>query len=279
MNNITVCDAELETRADRVLDAGFVQLEGPWASVAAARREAEAIVRCAEARRAVDTGLPELVMIGEFVIPTEGAPRRDFQILHLDFGLPVDPRGPQDVARYTALHVPPGRPAPTASTRLVHLSDLLSQRRWASRADLVERMLEYGTTRGGRTGRAGYAEGVLARLVEAADAATPSLPAVSEPGFLCGQEFDSLAEERAFLAARGLFSDQVETAVRLGPGELLILDNLAMAHGRTGVRETQELHQWMFGYRELNVARQLGLRDQVLDAFGSSSERRSGERG
>lgn len=269
VNPTTVCQSEVEARADRVLSAGFVHLEGPWESTVAARIEAEAIARCAEARRAVDPDVPELVMVGEFVIPIEGAPRRDFQILHLDFGLPVDPRGPQDVARYTALHVSHRRPTPTASTRLVHLGALLGQRRWAPRADLVDRMLEYGSTRGGRTGKASYVEGVLARLVEAADAGTPSLPAVSEPGFLCGQEFRGLAEERAFLAARGLSSEEVEISVRLAPGALLILDNLAMAHGRNGLRETRELHQWMFGYRELGVARQLGLRDQLLDAFGS----------
>ncbi len=49
-------------------------------------------------------------MIGDFVVPPlDGGETRDFQTLHFDFGLPLDPKVDQDVARYTALYVPRSR--------------------------------------------------------------------------------------------------------------------------------------------------------------------------
>jgi hypothetical protein len=124
-----------------------------------------------------------------------------------------------------------------------------------------------GATRGGRTPDASYVEGILARLIEAADNTPATLPAVSEPGFLCGQEFDSVAEEGEFFASRNLHLDQAEVSIRLRPGQLLIFDNLALAHGRRGRRELREVHQWMFGYRQLDIDLQFALRDELLDAF------------
>jgi hypothetical protein len=83
-------------------------------------------------------------------------------------------------------------------------------------------------------------------------------------------EFGSLAEERAFLAVRGLDVQRVEQEVLLEPGELLVFDNLTTAHGRIGVRAPGELHQLCLGYRGLDPARQAVLRDRVLAAFAST---------
>jgi hypothetical protein len=58
------------------------------------------------ARCAAD-GAAALAVIGDFVIPPpDGQVSRDFQTLHFDFGLPLDPKVDHDVARYTALYVP-----------------------------------------------------------------------------------------------------------------------------------------------------------------------------
>lgn len=54
----------------------------------------------------------------------------------------------------------------------------------------------------------------------------------------------------------------------MSPGELLVFDNLALAHGRRGIRRPGELHQWVFGEPRAGVARQRELRDSVLAAFG-----------
>ncbi len=53
------------------------------------------------------------------------------------------------------------------------------------------------------------------------------------------------------------------------PGELLLFDNLAVAHGRRGTRQPGELRQRVFG-RHLQPAAQRELRDHVLAAFSEA---------
>lgn len=176
---------------------------------------------------------------------------------------------PGDVARFTALHVLADSPPGGAATRLVPLPALLAARRpWPDRAELVRRFAAYGTSHGGWDDTAGYVEGSLARIVEAALGEAPVLPSVkTEPGFLCGTEFGTAVEEQRFFASRGLRPDVVEIAVHLRPGELLVFDNHALAHGRRGSRRPGELHQRVFGDRALSVQGQIQLRDRLLAAF------------
>jgi hypothetical protein len=197
--------------------------------------------------------MPPLEVVGEFTIPPAGALRRDFQTLHIDFGLPLNGRAPVDVARFTALYIDADHAPTTACTRIVPLLRLLTQRTWPDRRTLL-----------GRLRTESRAEGILARIVEAADDTSTLAPNV-----LCGMEFMSIAEERAFFARRGLDLDAVEDRVRLGPGELLVFDNLTIAHGRAGTRRPEELHQLCAGYRNLDVAAQRTLLTRVLDRFGA----------
>jgi hypothetical protein len=53
----------------------------------------------------------------------------------------------------------------------------------------------------------------------------------------------------------------------LRPGDLLVFDNLRLAHGRSGTRQPGELRQRVFGYKNLSAAGQLELWDRVLGAF------------
>ncbi len=113
----------------------------------------------------------------------------------------------------------------------------------------------------------GYSEGSLARVAEAA-AGAPRLPSVkSTPGFLCGMEFDTLAAEVSFFKCLGLDVDAVQVEVPLRPGDLLVFDNLALAHGRRGSRRPGELHQRVYGHRSLAPAAQRALRDRLLAVF------------
>jgi hypothetical protein len=57
-----------------------------------------------------------------------------------------------------------------------------------------------------------------------------------------------------------------EIDIHLQPGELLLFDNLALAHGRRGTRQPGELCQRVFGHH-LQPAAQRKLRDHVLTAF------------
>ena len=161
-----------------------------------------------------------------------------------------------------------------AVTRLVPLAALLAQRSWPAPSELVERLRSYGRTHGAWDDEEGYVEGSLARIVEAAAAERPpTLPSVKvEPGFLCGLEFDSLSAELAFFARHGLRIHDAEIEIDLQPGELLLFDNLALAHGRCGTRQPGELRQRVFGHH-LQPADQRKLRDHVLTAFDTRARR------
>jgi hypothetical protein len=250
---------------------GFARIAGPLGTTQDAEEVSRALVDACRRRN----GLPPLSTIGNFVVPPlDAGESRDFQTLHFDFGLPLDPKIEQDVARYTALYVPADVAGVRAITRLVPLVALLSQRSWPPAEELVDRLISYGRTHGSWDDDRGYVEGSLARLVEGATAwRSPFLPSVKiQPGFLCGLEFDSLSAELAFFERHGLRIDDVEISVELQPGELLVFDNLAMAHGRRGARGPGELRQRMFG-QCLQPAAQRILRDGVLKAFYAGSLR------
>jgi hypothetical protein len=259
--DVTVC-GEMAAQLDF---HGFVRVPGPFRTPQEANEVAQAIVEACW----LEHGPLPLSIIGDFVIPPPGGEEtRDFQTLHFDFGLPLDPKVEQDVARYTALYVPTEVGDVHAVTRLVPLVALLGQRSWPEPGELVERLNSYGRTHGAWDDARGYAEGSLARVVEAAAAERPpTLPSVKvEPGFLCGMEFDSLRAELMFFERHGMRVQDVEISIALQPGELLVFDNLAVAHGRRGTRQPGELRQRVFGHT-LPPAAQRELRDDVLTAF------------
>ena len=254
--------------ASRLCQEGVALLPRPFGHPDAVRRAAQRISRQADRRSPLGVRFGRLELVGEFVIPPPLAATRDFQALHFDFGRPLDPRGARDVARFTALHIPHDHGPVEARTRLVRLDQALRQRRWAQPGELIRRFERYGMSHGAWDAERGYSEGIFARLVEAADDREPVLPSVSAtPGFLCGTEFASAGDERRFFEDHGLSLDEAETVVALQPGELLVFDNLAWAHGRRGRRRPGELHQWMFGYRALSASRQRVVRRQLLEAF------------
>ena len=213
----------------------------------------------------------ELAVVGDFVLPPiDGPQSRAFQTLHFDFGVPLDPKVEHDVGRYTALYIPSRGERVSAVTRLVPLGALLGQRTWPSGSELLDRLVAYGNSHGAWDDDHGYIEGSLARVVEAA-AGVIALPSIkAEAGFLCGMEFDSLGSEIQFFERHSLRVEAVQIEVCLSPGELLVFDNLAVAHGRRGIRQPGELRQWVFGESCAAVARQRKLRDRVLAAFGGS---------
>jgi hypothetical protein len=256
-----------ENRAETLTRSGFTVLPGPFATAKKAFDEAAAVLDAVP----VKPGFPPHRIIGDFVIPPiDGHSGRDFQTLHFDFGLPVDPIGPGDVACYTALHIPIGRHPSTACTRLVPLDALLGQVTWPSKERLLSRLTSYGELYGGRDDVVGYVEGSFARIVEAAAGCEPQLPSVrANPDFLCGNEFDSLAAELDFFKAHGLSVLDAQREIVIEPGALAVFDNLALVHGRRGRRRPGELLQRVFGHRALDANGQRELRDCVLAAFES----------
>lgn len=113
---------------------GFVRVDGHFDRAEDAWRAAEDVVTAASAPNT------PVEVIGDFVVPpVSGSASRDFQTLHLDFGLPLNPAVPRDVARFTALHVVADEPASEAATRLVPPRALLAARRWPDREELLRR--------------------------------------------------------------------------------------------------------------------------------------------
>ena len=245
-------------------EVGFVWIRSAFATPAAAFVESQQLI---EERTASGAHAP-LSVIGDFVLPPpDGEATRDFQTLHFDFGLPLHPRRDQDVARYTALTIPRAALGVTAVTRLVPLEALLGQHKWPERTLLLRSLIAYGESHGAWDDADGYSEGSLARVVEAAAGAL-RLPSVkSTPGFLCGMEFDTLAAELTFFEGLDLNLTAVQIEIPLRPGDLLVLDNLTLAHGRRGSRRPGELHQRVYGHQSLSPAAQRALRDQFLAVF------------
>ncbi len=255
-----MCEAKAELASN-----GFALIAGPLRSAEEADEVARDLVQACR----IESGLLPLSVIGEFVVPPLEVRRsRDFQTLHFDFGLPLDPKVEQDVALYTALHVPHQVADVQAVTRLVPLVPLLAQRPWPPLGELVQRLTSYGRSHGAWDDDRGYIEGSLARVVEAAVAEYPPvLPSVKfERDFLCGMEFESLHAEVRFFERHDLRIHEVEIGMGLRPGEMLVFDNLALAHGRRGTRKPGELRQRIFGHR-LHPTAQTELRDRVLTRF------------
>jgi hypothetical protein len=258
-------------------DRGFWLADGNFSTRGEAFEAASAVVR----RRCRADGVDVLPVIGDFVIPpADGPASRDFQTLHFDFGLPLVPIIAQDVARYTALYIAPEAAGVSATTRLVPLAPLLRRRDWPGPRELLARFAAYGRTHGAWDDSQGYVEGSLARVIEAAVAASPVLASVkADPHFLCGMEFDSLSAEVAFFCSHGLDVEEVAIEVALRPGQLMVFDNLALAHGRRGCRQPGELHQRVFGHRQLSPTGQRASRQRVLSAFSWSSVEQTAVRG
>jgi hypothetical protein len=253
--------------AAQLAASGVTSIPGPLASTRAAFAGAAAVIETVHAGRRH----APLEILGDFVIPpVDGPPSRDFQTLHFDFGLPLRPARVSDIAYYTALHIPADSPSADARTRLVRLDALLSQRTWSDHDELLRRFAAYGETHGAWANSDGYIEGSLARIVESAGGGVPSLPSVKlNSGFLCGNEFSTLAAELDFFTAHGLSVQDVQIEVALEPGAVTIFDNLVLAHGRRGVRQPGELRQRVFGLRAVPPIGQCEVRDRLLAAFSA----------
>ena len=188
-------DEHRDVLAARLARDGLVRVPGRYECPAEAWRSAAVIAAGARRLDPWCVDLTDLEVVGEFTVPPPGAVQRDFQALHIDFGLPRLGVQPVAAARFTALHRSPDQPGSDAATRVVPLARLLGQRAWPARVVLMER---FSCSSAGDD----PVEGVLARIVESFDLSV-DLPAKNAPGFLCGMEFASIEEERRYFARHG----------------------------------------------------------------------------
>lgn len=99
--------------------------------------------------------LGPLQLVAEYTMPPDGADQRGFQVLHIDFGVPLGLVVGVDVARYTVLHVNTAAAGSGAATRIVPLSALGVARNWTAPPELAMRLRQ-------REGDPDVTEGVLA---------------------------------------------------------------------------------------------------------------------
>jgi len=252
----------LTSIAVALAERGVVRVPGRRPDPAAAWHEALQVAAAARGLDPICAGLPDLEVVGEFTVPPPGVVQRDFQALHFDFGVPLLAGAPVAVSRFTALYLDPQCAGSGAATRIVPLRPLLAQRLWPDRAALAQRLCR-------DAGDSAAVEGILARIIEAADESC-DLPDRHAEGFLCGMEFSALPDERAYFARHGLQLAAAEQEIVLSPGELLLFDNLTAAHGRRGRRNTGELHQLCIGFGSLELSCQATLLDRILASFAAS---------
>lgn len=257
-------DDERDLLAARLARHGLVRVPGRYECSAEAWRSAMVIAAGARRLDPWCVDLPELEVVGEFTVPPPGTVQRDFQALHIDFGLPRLGAQPVAAARFTALHHAPDQPGSDTATRVVPLARLLGQRAWPARVALMERF---------RCSSAGDdpVDGVLARIVEAVDQSI-DLPAKNADGFLCGMEFASIEDERRYFARHGMRLEAAEEEIILDRGELVVFDNLSIAHGRRGARRERELRQLCIGFRSLDQADQAKLLKCVFGSFDRADQ-------
>lgn len=242
--------ATLAEDARKLRCAGYVLLDRVFDAGAAAWACARSAIDEAAASDELTERFGPLGPVGEFTVPPPDMPQRDFQALHMDFGVPAGTGPNLDVARYTALFVDPRNSASGAQTRIVPLNRLPGLRSWPPLDSAVGRIERAAGVEGG--------EGILARIVEAIDQTT-DLPAKDMDGFLCGLEFATIEQEESFFADHGVSLAGVEDRVVIVPGQVLVFDNLCCAHGRVGRRSAGELHQLCVGFRSAPPASQRAI--------------------
>src|SRR4051794_9659898 len=116
--------AAVDSVAARLVAQGFVRLRGIHDGAASAWHAATAVFAACAPHDRIGADMPDLEAVGEFTVPPLGAPRRGFQALHIDFGLPIGPRRAADVARFPALYIERDRLSASAQTRVVPLGGL-----------------------------------------------------------------------------------------------------------------------------------------------------------
>jgi hypothetical protein len=252
-------DEALAAIGTALVERGVAHVPGRWPDRVAAWRMALQITECARRLDPLSAELPGYQVVGEFTVPPPGVVQREFQALHIDYGVPKLAGPPVPVTRFTALYLDNRLAGSGSATRIVPLRPLFRQRSWPPREVLAERLCH-------DTGDGAMVEGILARIVEAADQSN-DLPNRDADGFMCGMEFLTLEEEQHYFAGHGMQLEVAEEEVILSSGELLLFDNLTTGHGRRGRRNTGELHQLCIGFPSLNLTGQTILLDRILAGF------------
>jgi hypothetical protein len=206
----------------------------------------------------------DLIPVCDDILP------RTFQALHFDMGQPLVPDWSQSLYLVLALFRPPDSQPSIAETRVVHLPRLLAQRKFGARSIVQERLIDYVRRFGD-----GWVEPQavnthrLACLARFLDAVTGRHELTGCIDYTTGQWFsengcDGEAAEAEYYRTCGLDIRSAEERIRIGPGELLIVDNIRCAHGRVGPRTPREIYQLLYGVKSASGSMIEAGRDWIV---------------
>ncbi len=188
-----------------------------------------------------------------------------YQVHHFDMGHPLTQQPNQPLIAYVGLYLPADSSPVTARTRLLDLWGLVRHfglYPW----EAADRLEAYAAAHGDgwidaagtyhNTGRLAC----LARVIDALSGRHELADIIDRP---VGQwfspersldEFEAHGLETAFYLQHGINMPTSEVEVTLEPGQLLIIDNVRIAHGRIGQRQERELYSFMWGLPEATPA-------------------------
>lgn len=196
-----------------------------------------------------------------------------FQVLHFDMGQPFIESDDQLLVTHVGIYLPSDTAhTVTARTRLVELSGLLEDL-GVSTESIEAQLVAYVRKHG--DGWVGHNTLRLACFARFIDALSKQHELENEIDKTVGQWFraetkldaeSAYEQEMAFYARHGIELGKVEHQVALEPGQLLILDNARVIHGRIGTRRAKELYNFMFGIQALDPQDITELRRHICQA-------------
>jgi hypothetical protein len=177
-----------------------------------------------------------------------------FQVLHFDMGHPLLESEGQLFVSHVGIYLPKTtNHEVTARTRLVELEGLLKHFD-ISPEEIEQKVIAYVREYG--DGWIGHNTYRLACFIRFLDAQSSRPELQDQIDKTVGQWFENENkldeasahdEEVAFYASHGIDLSKLEHQIELKPGQLLILDNTRVVHGRIGKRRTKELFNFMWG--------------------------------
>ncbi len=196
---------------------------------------------------------------------------RTFQALHFDMGQPLVPDWSQSIYLALVLYRPPDSAPSIAETRVVHLPRLLAQKKFGARVLVRERLIDYVRRFGD-----GWVEPQAVNTLRLAcfarflDAVTGRHELTGFIDYTTGQWFsengrDGETAEAEYYRACGLDIRAAEERIRIGPGEMLIVDNIRCVHGRVGPRAPREIYQLLYGVKSASASMIEAGRDWLVE--------------
>ncbi|HTE57708.1 MAG TPA: hypothetical protein VK694_03105 [Verrucomicrobiae bacterium] len=195
-----------------------------------------------------------------------------FQVLHFDMGQPLVESNSQLLVTHVGIYLPKTTlHMVTARTRLVELSGLL-EGLCLTPLEIENRIVRYVRKYG--DGWANHNTLRLACFARFIDALHDTHELEKEIDKTVGQWFQTdkqlnegsaYEQEQDFYKRHGVELTKVERQIALKPGQLLILDNTRVIHGRIGKRKTKELYNFMFGIESTMYDDIAALRRQIAE--------------